>query len=86
MNYVWFLSTPGELHEDHVPLGIFSNFDKLKQALENTEVAELMECTELSENFAEFITYIDEDKDVVDQNYYAYRVPLDTYYPGILRN
>lgn len=84
MNFVWFLSTPGELHEEHNPQGIFSNLDKLKEALENNPDKELIECDYISERLAEFTTYTDEDKDVVDRLYCAYRVPLDVFRPSIL--
>lgn len=83
MNSLWFLSIPGDLHEDHIPYGIFTSLDKIQQAIENYHGT--IDIIERDLKTAEYTIFADEDGDVIDVTYYAYLVPLDTFNPGILR-
>lgn len=77
MNYAYFLSVPGERHEDHVPLGIFTSVEHALCALELAGyfVADVVK--ECSNTRAAY----DADEELIA---YIYTVPVNEYRPVVL--
>lgn len=81
IEYVWFLSSAGDRHEDHVPVGIFSSLEKLEEAIKNNTAGEIV--VENDGDVINYISYLD-GHDMVAFVYNAYRVKLDEFDPQIL--
>lgn len=82
MTFVWFLSSQGERHEDHVPAGIFSSLEKIVEVLRKE--TDDIEVDHEDESVVHFCSYIDDAKEIIDFCYTARRVQINEYKPDIL--
>lgn len=83
MPHVWFLSSAGERHEDHIPAGIFSSLEKVEEALRKEDGNLVIERED--ESVVHFTSYYEAaDSEGVNFVYTARRVQVDEYDPAIL--
>lgn len=84
MKTVFFVSVPGERHEEHIPYGIFTDFDKMRDAIvkcfeENYDITP-DEVVHYKEG-TRFVFYLNTDDDAF---FNVYEVPVDVFTPAEL--